>query len=254
MSTITLSPSTKTIGPLSFTKSMIHSISIPSTVTQICKKAFCFSKNLKIVLFNSDSQLQAIGQSAFCSTSIENIQIPQRVKRICKKAFSQCIKLKRVDFCSNSEIETIENDAFFLSSIETLSIPSSVSQLDEGWCNGTSKLNNVFVFENQIHCNVMSYDKLIIGKSDTKSGTFDVLYFACRDVKTVKFPQMIRMIASFSFANSNIEKIVISSKVEQIGTKAFYSCKKIKNVVFEKGSKLKIIEKEAFSRSSLQEI
>ena len=50
--------------------------------------------------------------------------------------------------------------------------------------------------------------------------------------------------------NKSIEKVIISKDVEKIHSKAFEHCTNLKQVIFEEGSCLKLIGKNAFSRCS----
>jgi hypothetical protein len=54
---------------------------------------------------------------------------------------------------------------------------------------------------------------------------------------------------TYAFSNSGIETITIPASVEWIGSNAFKGCQNIKTVIFEPGSKLESISKDAFEDS-----
>ena len=69
------------------------------------------------------------------------------MKKIYNKTFEYCQNLLKIEIQSNSKLEAIESDAFATSSIESISIPSSLVDLQDGWCNDTPKLKEIFVNE-----------------------------------------------------------------------------------------------------------
>lgn len=75
-------------------------------------------------------------------------------------------------------------------------------------------------------------DNFLIGKSDINQQHYDVLIFASRNTITANIPHFIEIIAPY----------------------AFYNCKNLHQVIFSEHSKLRSIEKEAFSHSSIQNI
>lgn len=70
--------------------------------------------------------------------------------------------IKSLKFTQDSKLQMIDKDSFYSASIESITIPSQVSELREGWCNRTSKINKIEVSpSNQYY---KTYDNLIIGK------------------------------------------------------------------------------------------
>lgn len=68
-------------------------------------------------------------------------------------------------------------------------------------------------------------------------------------MKTIEFQEnsQLRSIGSESFASSNLEKITIPKNVEVIESRAFSFCLQLKEVVFEKESKLTTLSEGAFT-------
>ena len=189
---------------------------------------------------------------AFSQSLVENISIPNSVTKICDKAFKWCKKLKEISVSPGSKLHSIETNAFANSSIECLSIPSSIVELKEGWRSEAYDLKKMTIVENEVQ-NVASLDnKLIIGKSDTKSDIFDILYFANRNFKTITIPPKIKIIESYAFYCSLIERICIPPHVTTICKSAFGNCKKLRIVDISDDSELKIIEGEAFCNTLIK--
>ncbi|KAK8838499.1 hypothetical protein M9Y10_033127 [Tritrichomonas musculus] len=193
----------------------------------------------------------------------EDVYIPTSILYNNKEYIITCISsgafkgsntIKSVQFPLDSEVRIIEKNAFVESSIEKLFIPSKMSVLEEGWCNGTSRLTNVGVMPNNRYFMYLN-NKMIIGKKNNDSNeTYDTVHFVRRDIKKVEIPSFIERIESFSFSTTEIEKITIPSKVTYIGKCAFSSCKKLQHVEIENDSKLQYIEQDAFENTSIQNI
>ena len=99
------------------------------------------------------------------SITYENQEII--IQSIDDNSFKYAQTIKSIEISSNSKIHNIRKFAFYYSSIETVVIPPSVSELENGWCAFTPKLNNVIIMPN--NQNYKNYDdKIVIGKSDKK--------------------------------------------------------------------------------------
>ncbi|KAK8845125.1 hypothetical protein M9Y10_021306 [Tritrichomonas musculus] len=119
------------------------------------------------------------------------------------------------------------------------------------------------------------YDKIIVGKSNSKSDAFDVIHFALKDIGNAFVPSYITSIASHAFQNckflksvefdnvsnldsfglcslceTSIESIKIHKNVTRIEQETFSSCRKLTNVEFDDQSELRFIEYYAFSSTN----
>lgn len=218
------------IGDHSFSFTSIESIKIPPHVKRITWKTFHSCQNLKKIEIPENSELEVIERFAFFSSSIESICFPVHLTEIEERAFNFCKKLRKVEFPENSELKIIGSFAFFGTSLQYLSIPSSMVDFKEGWCCETPKLTDINIFQNG-NQNIMLYENtFILGKSSLKSDTFDVLIFARRDIVNAVIPPFIK----------------------EIGPYAFNLCEQLESVEIPSDSCLQKIDKEAFSRSSIE--
>lgn len=191
----------------------------------------------------------------------------------------QYMDCKSLKFDENHSKIFILKEGFDLYNLESITIPSDIETFTERWCERTVKLNNITIIPKKKQ-NIILYDnKFILGKSDLQSNTFDILYFARRDVENVTIPSYISKIASnafyscnhikkvefeansqltmiddYAFYESSVVDINIPSKVKRIGIGAFASFCKIKNVVFSNDSEIEIIDDYAFNSYFLETI
>ena len=240
------------IGEFAFTWSSIQKLSIPSNFEKFennwCgyldhlveisispdNKNFSFAdEEHKILIGKSTKNCEVYDVLVFACRDIEHARIPKYIKYIESFAFYQCYQLKTFEFEDDSELLLIDEKAFYSASIVRLTIPSKVEELKKGWCNYTGSLieisispdNKNFSFADEEH-------KIVIGKSAKNCEVYDVLVFACRDIEYAIIPRYIKHIDSF----------------------AFYECKHLKSVEFERNSQLISIGKRAFSHSSIESI
>lgn len=139
-------------------------------------------------------------------------------------------RIKSIHISEFSEIRSIGNDAFFESYIESIELPSQLIDFKEDWNNGINFLKEIKVIENTEKNIKLIDDKFLVGKSDRKSDTFDVLLLALR----------------------NINDATIPSYIKRIGTCAFQFCVNLNEIKIQKNSELQSIDNSAFYNSSIK--
>lgn len=217
---------------LVFADCNIKHATIPSSIKTINSYSFFNCQILNSIEFSEGSELTSIHKCAFCWTNIHSITFPSNLTYIGKEAFSDVTSLETVNFPENSKLKIIKKKAFSESEIKSFTITSEVEKID-GIFNFVCNLNKFFI--PHINQNIKfldSEEKIVVGKSDTSSTTYDVLLFACRD----------------------IEKAFIPSSIKEISRNAFDDCKKLKIVEFSENSQLHTIGSHAFAKCSVEKI
>lgn len=190
-----------------------------------------------------------------------------------ESSFEDNMLINEIQLPENSEIRTIHANAFASSSIFSINLPASVESLCEGWYKYTWRLNSIIISPSSKHFSYLdSSQKVVLGKTDPKSDTFDNIVFASRQIEGITIPSTVRAIGPFAFAScSNLKKIdfelhsnlnaiekeafsmtpieciTFPSKLREIGDGAFYKCSNLKTVNFERDSELISIGIESFS-------
>lgn len=241
-----------TIEKGSFFRSSIQSLTIPSSV-EVLQEGWCSNTSYlteiqispdnkkyayadeerKIIIGKSDKNCEVYDILIFACRDIEKVIVPYSIKHISSFSFFQCEKLDSIEIPENSMLLSIGEFAFTWSSIQKFSIPSNFEKFENNWCGYLDYLveisispdNKNFSFADEEH-------KILIGKSAKNCEVYDVLVFACRDIEYAIIPRYIKHIDSF----------------------AFYECKHLKSVEFERNSQLISIGKRAFSHSSIESI
>lgn len=237
-----------------------------------------------IYLFNEKNLTAEITSSLDISgdiiipRSINNNSQEYLITSIQKNALNNCHTLRSISFPENSAVNTISYGAFYLSSITYLHIPASVEELEEGWCMDTGNLIHISISPNNRRYRIFN-NKFIIGKSTQSIDEYDVLIFACRDIKQAIIPSTINHISSFSFSkclrltkvifserknhlsigsfaftSTNIKDIHFPKEINKIERDAFMFYHNLRYVDFDKNSELEVFENDLFSDSSIEKI
>ena len=153
----------RSFGYNSFYHSLIESITIPTSVTEI-SKGWCSRasrlKEIKIMPTNPrysiiDKKIiigkSKIGQKnndtiVFAMKNIETVKIPNYITTIDAYSFKNCQKIKKIEFSQPSMLETIEEFAFSYSSITDIQLPETVKEIGDGVFSFCQKLEK-FEFE-----------------------------------------------------------------------------------------------------------
>jgi hypothetical protein len=204
-----------------FALTRLKAIIIPSSVEKIGTECFSKSGSLSEVTFEPKSRLKEIQSSAFSSTGLKKMIIPPSVEVIGDSCFSACASLREISFEKDSELTEIGDRAFHGTKIERFEIPSKCQIL-----NGLSlfDVNSVTV---------------------SKENPFFVIEEAF--IKSSDKKRLIWYMGSES-------RIVVEKEVEVIGEGCFYQHCYVREVVFEKDSKVRRLERKAFYWTGLREV
>ena len=131
------------IEKAAFMRSNVESVSIPSTVKYIGRRAFAYTANLETVTFAKgiDLKLYYIGETAsgnyvivdsgaiFDHSGIRNIEIPASVDILPQLMFQSCERLTSVIFEDGSALTTIRPYAFMNSGLEAIDFPEKIKAI-----------------------------------------------------------------------------------------------------------------------------
>jgi hypothetical protein len=152
---------------------------------------------------------------------LKKVIIPSNVELIGKSCFDSCRSLREISFENDSKLRETQDRVFYGTEIERFEIPSKCEVLSAHSLEGVKsfsicKENPFFVFEEEM--------------------------LMCSDRK-----RLIRYFGSES-------RIVVKKEVEVIRKEAFYLLESLCEVLFEEGSRLRLIEDHGFYGSGLREI
>ncbi|MBR7051543.1 MAG: leucine-rich repeat domain-containing protein [Bacteroidaceae bacterium] len=228
LTSVTIPEGVKLIGGRAFSYcSSLASVTIPNSITQIEFDVFSGCESLKRVEFASVKSICNISYGTMSSNplyyakhlyidgqEVTDLIIPNGVTSINSFAFVNC------------------------SNITSITIPSSVTFIGSGVLRGCDELSYISidvnnpVYDSRNECNAIiekSSDKLIVGCKNTfipKSVTSigGGAFSECKSLTSIKIPDNVTSIASYSFSNSGLMHLTIDGNTEDFRSQSFLGC------------------------------
>jgi hypothetical protein len=198
-------------------------IDIPPTLKQLHSRAFC-ECGLSVLRLKSFRSLSRIQEEACMSNpGLRCVFIPASVRQIDRFAFHNCCSLCEVNFELPSNLVSIGYEAFaFCYSLTRFQIPASVTEIDGNFLCG-SGVHDLQVDADNAH--FQTIDGFLVNREGTE-------------------------ILCYVGENCDLR---IGASIEKVGKDAFSGCQFLRSVTFERGSKVKVIESNAFDSCSALE-
>ncbi|KAL7545026.1 LOW QUALITY PROTEIN: hypothetical protein ACHAWF_008398, partial [Thalassiosira exigua] len=221
---------------LSFWKSPLAHVNIPSSVREICWGDFSHCQRLKSV--NLPIGLKVVGKSAFGScSSLEHVEIPPSLEDF-DDAFSSS-GLKSVSF--GKGLETISTGAFrYCKSLEHVEVPSFIKSIGISSFHYCRSLKSVdlneglqVIGEGAFRFFAHLWDVLVFLLLDIGGSAFH----SCKRLNAVNLGEGTKKIGCMAFSGCvSLEGIEIPSSVSLIGdAAAFNNCHRLKEVELSEG-------------------
>jgi hypothetical protein len=259
-----------------FRDTLIHGVSIPSTVSYIDGYAFyrCYALS-EVVL---QEGIVSIGSDAFGATILHKIALPSTLNGIGSSAFSACYNLKRIEnkssltltFGSYDQGQVAQSADVIVEKDGTVRkknpdvIASEEILTSDGFLflkTGDSYRLVKYTGEEETialpaSMNGFSYSlyrfqggkKIII--PDTISEIHDNAFQYNGSITEVVIGANVKTIGDFAFSEcSSLKRVYLSDSVTQIGEEAFSYCGRLEAVEF--GNGLELIKKGAYRSSGL---
>ncbi len=262
------------IGSSAFRSCTATSITLPSTITSIGKRAFYACKNLTEITLPFG--VTSIGDEAFYGcTSLSEVSLPDGITdmgsglfygctvlsrlvlptdatSIADKMFYGCTRISEVNIPSG--ITTVGESAFFgCTGVTKVVIPTSITSIGIsafGNCSGIKKVNYLGLIDDWVQIQFCSDDNIVGGGYDKTTGraanpTYYAkdLYISDARVTEVNLTTATA-ISGNAFVNCNSIAKLNTGAATSIGSFAFYGCKSLSEVTL--GTDLTNIKEVAF--------
>ena len=205
----------------------LRRVILPESLRQIGEMAFSGCAHLRTLVIPGG--VQRVGTLAFAKCSqMERVRIEPGVAQLGPSCFSKCAALKRVE------------------------IPASVAQIGGGAFFGCSKELKLYGAEGvpaqqYARLNGLAFDsqswkedeELVLREEE--DGTLTVMGARQAAPHRIEIPTEIcgRRVAAIApkafFANGTLEQLVVGGGVREIGESAFFGCRQLVSVSFERG-------------------
>lgn len=163
------------------------------------------------------------------------VVVPAYVTHIAYNAFAGNELLKKLTFEDGSQLVSMDTNVFDgCTSLEEVELPESIKEIPNYTFSGCSSLA-----------------KITMSNSITAIGVG--AFFSCPIVFDI--PETVIEIGDFSFADSGLRSIFITSRITSIGKQAFRDCTMLDEVIFDSNCQIQTIKESTFSGcTSLTEI
>ena len=194
---------------------------LPEGITEIRNNMFDWTE---IKYINIPDSVRKIGDWAFNYSKIKSIELPPNCSSIGRFAFYGCSELEGIELPES--IQTIGEMAFAMCrSIKSIIIPSNVTVLGNQVFESCTSLEAIHVDAGN------SVYKSEEGVLMDKGGTTIMVYPSAKTDIEYIFPESVTHISDSAFRyNTNIEKVVLSNSLLEIGNYAFAGCSKLDNI------------------------
>jgi len=151
-------------------------LTIPEGVTEI--GGWAFSGNTSVKTVTMPSTLTRIVRKAFDGSAVEKVVLNEGLTEIEQEAFSKATNLKEINFPST--LTTVGYQAFRLTAFESLTIPATLTNLGEGSFRDLSNLTSVTIEGDAVIANyafrtcALLENVYILGENTTFTGTSQV--------------------------------------------------------------------------------
>lgn len=244
------------IGRSAFSGGNINEITIPSSVQVVESYAFGSNRNLINIFVDEDNQnycdidgvLFSKNKMLLCEYPMGRegkYDVPDGTVSIGEGAFRYAVKL--TDIKIPGSVVEISSDAFsFCEGLSTIKIGENVSYIGDGFAEGSNKLNNILVDENnKNYCdingvlyneektNLCMYPAGREGGYEIPNGvnTINRSAFNSCKISNIIFPSSLNTICEYAFRScENFTEIIIPQSVRIIGKAAFEYCRELKKI------------------------
>ncbi len=251
---IVLPSNLESIGDYAFynCSRMTGGIIIPSTVTYMGQYAF---DGTAIEDFMFDGEASIIKFTDNClPPTIKSLRIPKSVLTLDTKSFENLTSLTSLSFEKGSPITIIPSLCFAGLPLTEVSLPESLKKIGgDAVASGTKHLKTIH--RKNSYCG--AFENCTELPSITIPNTVESIEpgaFHGSGIKNIKFESGLKLFTiegwsnSFgtgfklgAFSNTQLEHLSIPSSIIEIQDAAFAECKKLKDIEFEDGSNIQII-------------
>ena len=249
-------------------KSYLHSIVIPSTVSQIDEAAFAWTyaesinipdgitslnkhsfAGLKVTSLALPSSLNYIGEGALQEChQLQSLTIPDNVTTIDKQALAYCENLISVQLPAN--LHYIDESAFIYTGLQQINIPENVWSIGNYAFSYTQLKNISLTHANCSLGEYVFYETPMESATLATTGKFMFGGLNNTQNKTqnlsITLLDGLTWISPYAFCNTDIQTIAIPASVISLGEGAFSACTDLQSIIFT-GSSIDEFPEQLFS-------
>lgn len=250
LKSVTFSEGLTTIEELAFARSAVESIWLPSTLRNI-QNAFDDCTTIKNVFLPTgrmevcyDASRRGYSGTLFVPASVESIQ---------KHPAYACFGLQQLVFEEGSRLNEIGDYAFSNTRLESFVAPQSLRKIGTMAFQNCERLESVLLNQGLQEFGCFCFWGTRVAWPEPRGGPLQQLEFGIDEqgVRELVLPEGLKVVGPEWFAESNIETLVLSRTVRELGRAAFQCCNRLWRVSFPNDSELVVIGDNCFQGTKL---
>ena len=195
---------------------------------------------------------RAVATVLMAVDGVRTVTFPNTIRTVGKSAFSERKDIRSV--VPNPGLESLEGDAFYGSQFKKIHLPGSLRTIGKTSFCCCTRLRTVYVDGD---CSVdvrahVSGSVAILPSRGTMAGAVSV--WDLRALADVVLPDGLARVGDFWFAAAGVRRATIPGSVREVGTEAFFRCRKLQRVTFAEDGLLERLGARCFQESALQEL
>ena len=182
--------------------------------------------------------------------------LPRTLRVVWDCAFAGCRRLRSVSFGEESLLEEIRPFAFLNCGLEAFKAPPRLRRVGELAFAGCSALR---VF--RLNEGVRELGALCLWRTKANRPRMPAHARRTRaqlglgkDPGVLRLPEGLDVVGEGWFRETGVQKLVVPASVTVLGARAFQGCRRLRELVFEPGSRLEYVNERCFEGCGLREV
>ena len=241
------------IKPYTFAGAKLHTVTVPSGVTEIGDEAFAYCADEFQAIYLPDG-LKSIGFAAFGTSTLQTIEIPESVTSLGDNMFLNCKNLREARI--NANVTGLVKDMFNgCKELQTVTLPPALRVIPEGAFLYCQSLQSIEIPESvrEIGESAFQWSGLTsITIPDNVVSLGGNCFSMSKSLATVNIGSGLTAIPKSCFTGAGLTSITLPDNVITLEAEAFSECASLAEVNLGKG--LKQISDRCFQNSGLKSI
>ncbi|MCR5305380.1 MAG: leucine-rich repeat protein [Oscillospiraceae bacterium] len=219
----------------------LTSVTVPSSVRELCTQCFCRCENLTSIDLSGCSRLTTLPSCCFyiCS-KLKTVKLPVNLSKIGSNCFYSCTVLTGITLPES--VEAIEQEAFRGSGLTTLTTNRYLTNIGKYAfknCNSLTEVtlvNGLKTLGDEAFRECALLETVSVPASVTSFGAY--AFYECPKLQNVTLEDGLNAIGQYAFSGcETLASITIPGSVQEVSARAFRYCQNLNTVILNEGTK-----------------
>ena len=251
----------ETIGREAFARSGLESFVGPASLRMIGDRAFAGCEGLRHADLGACALQGVCGEGqwfrhVFEDSGLESVALPSSLRAVGDCAFAGCRRLRSVSFGEDSMLEEVGPLAFLNCGLEAFEAPPRLRRVGELAFAGCGALRVFRPNEGLRELGALCLWRTAASRPrmPPRARRTRAQLGLGRDPGVLRLPEGLDVVGEDWFRGTGIRKLVVPASVAVLGARAFQGCRRLRELVFEPGSRLEYVNERCFEGCALREV